>query len=133
MDGKGSHHKWEPGAVSSSALTEGCPKERSSIRKSNLGKRGGGGRKQGKPLRKRKSVSNSIFSNSHHCNAPSSGDPARLRRSRWLALSPGRTALQLTIDSVGVLTPAPWAMNPVITASAQLQAALGRRITEQAR
>lgn len=64
--------------------------------------------------------------------AAGSGGPTQLPTSGGFALSPGGAAVQLTVDGVGVLTPAAWPVHPVVTAPAQLQAALGGRVTEQA-
>lgn len=61
VDGRGSCHKGEPGAVSQFTLTEDHPLEKSKIHESDLGKRGREGGKQGKTVTKIKPVSNGIF------------------------------------------------------------------------
>lgn len=105
----------------------------SRIHASNLGDRGRGGGSQGSMVKEIKPVSNSILFNSPRSKAGSSGGATRLPTSGGFALPPRGAAVQLTVDSVGVLAPAAGPVHPVVTAPAQLQAALGGRVTEQAR
>lgn len=105
----------------------------SRIHESNLGNRGGGGGRQGSIVKETKPVSNSIFSNSRGLKARSSGGTTHLPASGGFALRPRGAAVQLTVDGVGVLAPAAWPVDPVVAAPAQLQAALGGRVTQQAR
>lgn len=65
--------------------------------------------------------------------ARSSGGPTHLPTSGGFPLRPRGAAVQLTVDGVGVLAPAAGPVDPVVTAPAQLQAALGGRVTQQAR
>ena len=81
VDGRGSCHKAEPGAVSQFTLTEDHPLEKNKIHESNLGKRGREGGKQGRMVKKTKPVSNRIFLNSHSLKLSSSGGSTHLQES----------------------------------------------------